>query len=129
MEKRYIFILAAIILVIGIASVFATTSGDKFWKHHKDGNYNYDKSAWLEKIGLHLDSTDEEIIAAKKQIWADKKTHWTGDKEDYMVGFREKLGLSEDATDEEVKQAMLELNGEDGFHSKKDYTGFGCGKF
>lgn len=121
-----------ILLVFGIVSVFATGSQNKLWGHHK----NFEgKGAWLEKIGLSEDATDEEIIAIKKEMWADNKNYsWFGDKEDYAIKIREKLGLSEDATDEEVKIAIQEFKDENNFYSKQNYhgskfsKGFGCGK-
>ena len=68
-----------VILIVAIVSVFAIGTQTKLWHGHKDwkksGEYahkTFDTSAWLEKMGLSEDATEEEIIAAKKELWADK---------------------------------------------------------
>ncbi len=88
-NKKFVMIGLFVILIVGIVSVFATQN--KSWYGHtgwkKSGEYTHknfeDKSAWFEKMGLSEDATEEEIIAAKKELWGQ-------DKADHMINIREK---------------------------------------
>ncbi|MBW2985099.1 hypothetical protein KY313_00385 [Candidatus Woesearchaeota archaeon] len=115
------------ILIIGVVSVFAIGSQNKYdykgWKKFGDYTHKnfYDKSAWLEKLGLPSDATKDQIMEAKKE-------HWGKGKANHMFNFREKLGLSDDASEEEVNEAWQKWKGENKFYSKEGYKGEWCGK-
>jgi hypothetical protein len=70
MKKSTIAILL-LVMLIGVVSVFATSGrqwhGNKTWK--SDGfHQGFDKSSFLEKLGLSEDATDEEVKEALK-VW------------------------------------------------------------
>ena len=129
--KNKIFLIIGIItiLIVGLSFVTAQNKWHGFKKngYHKDwtGHKNFDKSAWLEKMGLPADATDDEIIAAKK-------VHYT--KEFDMSAWLEKMGLPADATEDEIaefKEAQWEDKTawkKEGFHSKRGsrYKGTWC---
>ena len=126
-NKKMVMIGLLSILVIGVVSVFAVGAQNKYhykdWKKFGEHTYKnfYDKSAWLEKLGLPSDATKDQIMEAKKE-------HWGKGKANHMFNFREKLGLSDDASEEEVKEAWQKWKGENKFHSKEGYKGEWCGK-
>jgi len=120
-NKKFLMIGLILLLIIGLVSVFVSGTQNKSsyghygWKNGGGCNYNnVDKSAWLEKLGLTSDATDEEIIEAKKELFGQHKTnHW--------VNIKEKLGLSDDASDEEVEDALQKWKEGNNFHWKKGY--------
>jgi len=140
--KKLLMAGLAVVLIIGLVSVFAIGTqkswyGHKAWKKSGEHNFkDFDMSAWLEKMGLPADASEEEIIEAKKALWGkDKIEHiWEeGDKEDYMINMREKFGLPPDASEEEVKEAWMKWKEENEFHSKDCskcpfHEGSRCGK-
>jgi len=114
------------VLVIGIASVYASSERPwhyKSWKH--SGNYFSkhfgDKSSFIENLGLDEDATKEEIKAALIQ------KHDTF-KSDKLQAINDKLGLDEDATDEEIKEAWIAWKEENkGLFSHKGFSHKGFG--
>ena len=129
--KNKIFVIAGliVILIVGLVSVFAIGTQNGSWYGHKgwkkSGEHTYkdfDKSAWLEKMGLSSDATETQIIEAKKELWGQSKA-------DYMITIREKLGLSDDASEEEVKEALQKWKEEKNFHEGSGFhKGSWCGK-
>ena len=113
MKKKLMVIAIIALLTIGIASVCVIGSSDDFHKKWIGIHKNFDKSAWLEKLGLSEDASDEEIWEAKKSKWGD----WNSK-------IKEKLGLPEDTSDEEVQAALEEWKENKvfkhkGFHNSK----------
>ena len=129
-NKKFVIAGLIVIIIVGVASVFAIGIQNKSWYGHKDckksgehtcNNFE-DKSAWLEKMGLSSDATEAQIIEAKKEIWGQ-------DKEDYMIAIREKLGLSDDASEEEVQEALQKWKEENNFHKGSGFhKGSWCDK-
>ena len=121
-NKKFIVVGLIIILVIGIASVFATGEKDKSWFGHKDWkrggkhfNKNFgDKSSLLEKLGLPSDANKAQIREASKGKWEQKYIK-SGKK------LKEKLGLPEDASKEEIKETLQMWQEE----NKGHLSGFG----
>ena len=128
-NKKFVMAGLIVILIVGLVSVFAIGTqkswyGHKGWK--KSGEHTYknfeDKSAWLEKMELPSDATEDQIIAAKKE-------HWGESKADYMITIREKLGLPDDASEEEVQEALQKWKEEKNFHKGSGFhKGSWCGK-
>jgi 1,2-phenylacetyl-CoA epoxidase catalytic subunit len=116
MKHKILVIIALIILLVGLVSVFATQNGSWYrhsWKN--GGKYIHSEGAWLEKLGLPADATEAQIMEAKKVMWGNKtyirgkfgmhgashkelKGTWTQEKTDWL----EKAGLPPDATDEQI---------------------------
>ena len=119
-NKKLVMIGLLGILIIGVVSVFAVGAQNKYhykdWKKFGEHTYKnfYDKNAWLEKLGLPLDATKDQIMEAKKEQWGKGKAN-------HMFNFREKLGLSDDASEEEVKEAWQKWKEDNNFHSKAGY--------
>lgn len=113
MKNKLIVLGIIALLTIGIASVFVIGSSDKFHKKWIGIHKNFDKSVWLEKLGLSEDASEEEIWEAKKSKL-----------EERHFNIIEKLGLPEDASDEEVQAALEEWKENKnffhkGFHNSK----------
>ena len=121
-NKKFVIAGLIVILLVGVVSVLAIGTQNKLWYGHKDWKKSghiykdFDKSAWLEKIGLTSDATETQIIEAKKELWGQSKA-------DHMISIREKLGLPDDASEEEVKEALQKWKEENNFHK-----GFGFHK-
>ena len=132
---KKLFMALAIVLIVGVVFVFAQNKswyGHKGWK--KGGEHNFDKSVWLEKLGLDPDASEEEIIEAKKalwgkeewqgkagHIWGKDKAAWGEGKENHnweeeKAAWLEKMGLPADASEEEIIAAKKELWGDKEFY-------------
>jgi len=107
MKNKLIVLGIIALLTIGIASVFVFGSSDNFHKNWIGKHKFFDKSAWIDKLGLPEDASEEEIWEAKKSKW-----------EDWNSKIKEKLGLPEDATDKEVQAALEEWKENKDFNHK-----------
>jgi len=107
MKKKLMVLGIIAILTISIISVFVIGSSDKFHKKWMGIHKNFDKSAWLDKLGIPEDASQEEIWETKKLKWGERHSN-----------IKEKLGLSEDASDEEVQAALKEWKENKNFFHK-----------
>ena len=81
-NKKFVIAGLILILIVGVVSVFAMGTHSKSWYGHKSwkksGEHIYkdfDKSAWLEKMGLPSDATEDQIIESKKELFGKDNFH------------------------------------------------------
>ena len=126
-NKKVVIIGLLSIFIIGVFSVFVVGAQNKYhyngWKKFGEHTYkhSYDKSAWLEKLGLPSDATKDQIMEAKKE-------HWGEGRVNHMFNFREKLGLSDDASREGMKEAWQKWKEDNNFYSKEGYKSCNIGQ-
>jgi len=110
MKNKLIVLGIIALLTIGLTSVLVIGSSD-FHKKWIGKHKYFDKSVWLEKLGLSEDASEEEIWEAKKSKFGDRH-----------FNIKEKLGLPEDASDEEVQAALEEWKENKNFFHKGFYN-------